>query len=53
MRHAPFPLDRAARDRWVSIMNNTLDEAQIPADVADLLRQFFDAMATFLINKPS
>jgi hemoglobin len=53
MRHAPFPLDRAARDRWVSIMSNALDEAQIPADVADLLRQFFDAMATFLINKPS
>ncbi len=30
MRHAPFPIDQAARDVWVSHMLAALDEAAIP-----------------------
>lgn len=50
MRHAPFRLDEAARDRWVLLMDNALDEAGLPADVTALLREFFHSVATFLRN---
>ena len=50
MRHLPFKLDQAARDRWVQLMDRALDEAALPAESAQLLRQFFDHMATFMIN---
>ena len=50
MRHMPFRLDEAARDRWVALMSTALDEAALPADVTSLLREFFAATATFLRN---
>ena len=50
MRHVPFRLDEAARDRWVMLMNHALDEAALPAEVTSLLREFFAATATFLRN---
>jgi hemoglobin len=50
MRHMPFRLDEAARDRWVALMNGALDEATLPAEVTSLLREFFAATATFLRN---
>lgn len=52
MRHAPFPVGTAARDRWVQLMNAALDESQLPADADRILRSFFDSTATFLINRP-
>jgi hemoglobin len=51
MRHAPFPLTQAARDRWVHLMDRALAEADIPGDASQLLREFFGAMATFLMNR--
>lgn len=52
MRHAPFPIDQAARDRWVRNMNLALDEAALREDAAVVLREFFQSVATFLINRP-
>lgn len=53
MRHAPFPIGQAARDRWVQIMNRALDEA-LPADEPRrLLTDFFASTATFLMNRPA
>lgn len=52
MRHAPFPIDRAARDRWVKLMNEALDEAALPAEAVEPLRAFFEHTATFLMNQP-
>jgi hemoglobin len=52
MRHAQFPIGQQARDRWVELMNRALDEAAFPDEVQHLLRAFFAAMATFLINQP-
>jgi len=51
MRHAPFAIDTAARDRWMLLMNRALDQAQLPDDVTSLLREFFDGVATFMINR--
>jgi hemoglobin len=52
MRHMPFAIDAEARARWVALMNQSLDEAALPEDVTRLLREFFDATATFLRNRP-
>lgn len=52
MRHAPFAIGQAARDRWVLLMSRALDEAQIPEDAASLLREFFANTATFMMNRP-
>ncbi len=52
MRHMPFAIDRAARDRWMALMDNAITEAALPADVAALLREFFHGTTTFLMNRP-
>ena len=49
-RHMPFRIDRAARDRWMQLMNNAFAEAALPAEAEQLLRAFFAQMATFMIN---
>ena len=51
IRHAPFAIDQAARDRWVRNMNRALDEVQFPEDAAAVLRAFFESVATFLMNR--
>jgi len=53
MRHMPFRLDLRARDRWVQLMDQALDVAQLPKESEDLMRAFFHHMATFLMNSPS
>jgi hemoglobin len=52
MRHAPFAIGKVARDRWLQLMNRALDESLFPADVHGLLRDFFAATATFMLNRP-
>ena len=52
MRHFPFRIDQAARDRWIQLMNNALAEAALPAEADSILRQFFDGVATMMINQP-
>jgi hemoglobin len=51
MRHAPFPVDEAARDRWMKLMNTALEKAGFAADVKEVLRQYFESTATFMINR--
>jgi hemoglobin len=53
IRHAPFAIGQAARDRWMQLMNNALSEAALPPEVESMLRQFFDGVATFMINRPA
>lgn len=50
-RHMPFPIDGAARDRWLVLMDRALRETALPAEADALLRQFFDAVATMMINR--
>jgi len=51
MRHAPFVINQAARDRWMQLMNQALDTAELPTEVRPLLREFLDGVATFMINR--
>jgi hemoglobin len=51
MRHMPFVVDQAARDRWVQLMDRAFAEAQLPAEAEAALRRFFEHMATFMMNR--
>lgn len=51
-RHLPFRINRAARDRWMQLMNNAFLEATLPIEVEQLLRTFFEQMSTFMMNEP-
>lgn len=53
MRHAPFAIDRAARDRWMELMTAAMGEVGVPADLQAYLRDFLGDIATFLQNRPS
>ena len=52
MRHMPFRLDQRGRDRWVQLMDRALEQAALPDESTQLLRQFFHHMSTFLMNTP-
>ena len=52
MRHAPFPIDAAARERWLELMDAALEEAALPMDVTAMLRDFFGAVASMMVNRP-
>ncbi|HEY3939235.1 MAG TPA: globin [Bryobacteraceae bacterium] len=51
MRHAGFAVDQAARDRWLQLMRTALSEVELPAEASDVLQNFFESTATFLINR--
>ena len=51
MRHMPFPINKDARERWIQLMNNAFAEAALPTEAEDVLRPFFEHVATFLINR--
>ena len=53
MRHAPFAVSQAARDRWIELMTAALNEAQLPPEPKAVLEEFFHSTATFLINRAS
>lgn len=55
MRHAPFPVDQAARDRWMRLMTTSIDEqvaaGRVSAEHREYLERFLGDIATFLINR--
>ena len=53
MRHMPFAIDAAARDRWMLLMENAFAEAALPDAATEVLRPFFSNTATFMINRGS
>ena len=50
-RHMPFAITQSARDRWMQLMDRALEESAFPADARAHVRNFFDGMATFMINR--
>lgn len=51
MRHAPFAVNQAARDRWMALMTRAFDEAQLAAEPRAVLEGFFAHTASFLVNR--
>ena len=52
MRHMPFAVNAAARERWLQLMTNALDEVRLPPDVDGFLREFFHGVSAMLVNRP-
>jgi hemoglobin len=52
MRHAPFPVGPVARDHWLQLMRNALDQAALPQEAADLLWNYFESTADAMMNRP-
>lgn len=50
-RHIPFPIDQAARDRWMELMNHALEKAAFSPEAEQHVRKFFGDMSTFMINR--
>jgi hemoglobin len=50
MRHMPFTIGPAARDRWLSHMRAAMTEAGLDADVSGLLWPYFVSTALHMTN---
>lgn len=51
MRHMPFAIDAAARDRWLAMMAESLTEAEVPTEVRAVLWPFFVQVAEHMRNR--
>jgi hemoglobin len=51
MRHMPFSIGEAERDRWLELMSAAMDETDVPAESRALLDQFFAQTADFMRNR--
>jgi hemoglobin len=50
MRHAPYPIDAAARDRWLAAMRGALDELDPPPAIRFRFDSYFDMAADAMVN---
>lgn len=51
MRHAPFSIGVAERDRWLTLMGAAMEECAVPEPAASALRAFFAQVADFMRNR--
>jgi len=51
MRHRPFPIDPAGRDRWLRAMRAAIAELDPPGDVATQLLTYFEMAAEAMRNQ--
>jgi hemoglobin len=52
MRHAPFPVDQQARDRWLTHFRAALDSVQLTPEQDAQFWAYVTHAATFMINTP-
>ena len=50
MRHAPFAVDRAARDHWLQAMEAAMEESMLPEEVKSVLSAYFESTAAAMMN---
>jgi hemoglobin len=51
MRHAPFAIGPAERDRWLELMREAIQAMHPPAAVVDALHEYFDMAAEAMRNR--
>jgi hemoglobin len=52
LRHAPFPVDEAARDAWLRHMRAALDSVALPPAYDEVMWRYFTSAADSLRNVP-
>lgn len=50
MRHGPFSIGVAERDRWLELMNDAMDDTGVPGSIRLELKMFFEQVADFMRN---
>lgn len=50
-RHLPFPIGAAERDRWLDLMRQAMQAADIPADAAVTMDAFFAQVADMMRSR--
>jgi hemoglobin len=53
LRHLPFAIGQAERDRWLTHILAALDEVGIEEPARSVMTQYFASASTFLINQPT
>ena len=51
MRHMPFSIGQAERDRWLELMRDAMQETAIDPDVAATMWPYFVQTANFMMNR--
>jgi hemoglobin len=51
MRHAPFAIGIAERDRWLELMDAAIEETKVPGSAVLNLKTFFQQVADFMRNQ--
>ena len=51
MRHMPFAIGVAERDRWLQLMGEAVHETGVPDEAAEPLMEFFTGVADFMRNR--
>ncbi len=51
MRHFPFAIGLAERDRWLDLMGAAMKETEIPAEQAPIIGAFFAQVADSMRNR--
>ena len=51
MRHVPFSIGEAERDRWLKLMGAAMDEMGLAGEARVNLEAFFDQVADFMRNR--
>lgn len=51
LRHSPFPIDEAARRRWLGHMLAAIDETGIDEPMRSVMRNYFDRASAMLVNR--
>ena len=52
MRHMPFRIGVAERDRWLALMGAAMDEAEVEGAAREFLDALFLQIADFMRNQP-
>ncbi len=52
MRHMPFAIGRAERDAWMKHMLAALKAVEAPEEAKIIMLDYFDRVATFMMNRP-
>ena len=50
MRHAPFAVNLAARNRWMHLMHQAMAAVKLDPPIEAMLEKYFQDTATFMIN---
>ncbi|NVI91744.1 globin [Actinomadura sp. BRA 177] len=53
MRHVPFVIDEAQRDRWLKHMRDAVEELELPEPLEKQLWDYFMMAARSLVNAPT